>query len=1481
MKMKPEKLIHLFFMSVIVSMMGACVPKATETKAVCGVNQAFSKISRSCYSIVAGNKAALASNITPASFLEDTQSIITLSYTDVDIDLATNCQLTNLTNVTITQACSCDVVGVCTVGVTGTSNYFGAAQFSYAVKTNNVVSNNATANLTITSVNDGPTISAIAAQSTNEDVTKVISFTVDDVDTTLSCAGSVSVTANTDPVLVPSVVITGTIPNCIATIAPAANLSGASNITLQVTDGTLLATSAFLLTVNAVNDSPTFSFLSNVTIDEDDIATANFTLDDVDSVLDCTAAYLSGSTSNTLLVPSIDITFSGVYPNCVVTMTPLLDQNGTTNITLTASDGVASASSNAFTLTVTPVNDAPVISAIVDQITDEDLVAPVSYTILDVDNTLTCAGSVSVTGNTNPTLIGSIVMSGTAPACTATITPAANQSGESDLIFTVTDGSLTSTSAFKLTVNYIDDPPYFNSTIVKADTNEGGMVVAGPFKIDEDEGSTADEDFQAISVSSITSDNTSVLPDASNPNATSAIRIFYDLNDNGVEDAGEERDLNATLENAAADDAHTHSFYLKLYPVAGVSGNANITLTATDGLTPITSTFSLIVHPIAALHGGWANISAKGIKTDKSGAPAAEADVQCNYNKSTDTNGCDTNQSCTGTNSPSAVVLPDAANVLYWDSANKKCYRSTGTSIYSWVEFKTTCPLIRNSSCTGGNCISVVAPIPSAVGQYYYNTGSGCYISTGTTANTDWISYTPSKITLTWNTFTVSGSGAESAVTVYGWNVYRREAGHDYDFQSGFLKVNSTDTMTISDSTVRTFTDTTAVAGKVYYYLVRPVDSTTRHLSISTPEVYSEVRSLAPVENYAFVHRWMVNQEVCNSMHMTTSTANRVDPTHNYRCPYIGPGESSGYYDIGKDMLVDISENGCPYTAAPTCTSNGCVGIGDPTTLGVTGMAANNIYYDRSAGSCYIYNGAAWLSYNAAGGALIAAASAKVNTALNAPLVNLVQSQAALVCTNRSSAAATAALTGVTPPPAAMSLPSKKEYIAYSAAPYGTSDSTLTDMEQGFSLNVQSRCNSSSANGIDTAFSDSSIPSTSYIFSLPGTSSSSIRSIYTGSVPWGINFSTETCSSRYGVQDVYGNIAEWVKDSMTCDTNTNTCAADAGTDLGDYDFDTSAGLGVNYGFDLITGPYNDVNADSATGSGDALLTEWIFRDELFGAGKFNFPMGMPMNVDIGTGTSPISGSTAIPFLLDIGPTAGITSGQLHEDGIVVNGALTTLISFAQATTIETDAIQVKNRANTHYTNTSALVAYAEDTADYDSYPTGTVEHDAYLAAVSADNAALAAYNAAFSAASASSISKNAISTSPFDVATSDLVASTKALITTANTLVGTARTYAVTAQTKAYLTADAVLQADSDTAKTSGDALLADSATSLASANVVVSGVGGLAVGGSYLSGNLAGRYTSELIPATVTREDVGFRCYIPVDKDNYPADVGRHIYSY
>jgi hypothetical protein len=213
--------------------------------------------------VTAVDDPPIAANIAPAAFNEDTQSgLITLSYTDAESDQATSCTISNTSNVSVTQACAC-ASGVCTLKVTGGTNYNGTASFDYTVTANGNTSNTATATLTITAVNDAPVMATIADTSTNEDTAKAVSVTVTDVDSTLACSTANLSMSSSNTTLVPNanVVWSGTAPNCTGTVSPAANQYGAANLTFTVTDGALTASRTFALTVvRQADDSWTSSW---------------------------------------------------------------------------------------------------------------------------------------------------------------------------------------------------------------------------------------------------------------------------------------------------------------------------------------------------------------------------------------------------------------------------------------------------------------------------------------------------------------------------------------------------------------------------------------------------------------------------------------------------------------------------------------------------------------------------------------------------------------------------------------------------------------------------------------------------------------------------------------------------------------------------------------------------------------------------------------------------------------------------------------------------------------------------------------------------------------------------------------------------------------------------------------------------------------------------------------------------------------------
>src|SRR5580765_7852459 len=118
------------------------------------------------------------------------------------------------------------------------------------------------------------------------------------------------------------------------------------------------------------------------------------------------------------------------------------------------SSGVESVPSNAINYTAPGVNTPPTISSIANLSTTQSIpTAPIAFTIGDAQ---TAVGSLTVSGSSsNPTLVpnANIVFGGSGANRTVTVTPALNQTGTATITVNVSDGSLTASKSFALTVN--------------------------------------------------------------------------------------------------------------------------------------------------------------------------------------------------------------------------------------------------------------------------------------------------------------------------------------------------------------------------------------------------------------------------------------------------------------------------------------------------------------------------------------------------------------------------------------------------------------------------------------------------------------------------------------------------------------------------------------------------------------------------------------------------------------------------------------------------------------------------------------------------------------------------------------------------------------------------------------------------------------------------------------------------------------------
>ncbi|MEI6195275.1 MAG: polysaccharide lyase family 8 super-sandwich domain-containing protein, partial [Verrucomicrobiota bacterium] len=141
---------------------------------------------------------------------------------------------------------------------------------------------------------------------------------------------------------------------------------------------------------------------------------------------------------------------------------------------------VVSNSVNAVTSApaILSVNDIPTISDVGDQVVTRNYAtSPLAFTVNDL---LAAPASLSVSAtSSNPTLVpnGNIVLGGSGANRTATITPGANQLGYATIKLTVTDGALTASDLFLVTVITNLPPvlsPFTNRTVIGG----GNLTVA-------------------------------------------------------------------------------------------------------------------------------------------------------------------------------------------------------------------------------------------------------------------------------------------------------------------------------------------------------------------------------------------------------------------------------------------------------------------------------------------------------------------------------------------------------------------------------------------------------------------------------------------------------------------------------------------------------------------------------------------------------------------------------------------------------------------------------------------------------------------------------------------------------------------------------------------------------------------------------------------------------------------------------------------
>ena len=399
----------------------------------------------------------------PGQTIDEGQSFLTINLDDYVSDIDhTDDQMTWTYSGNVGLTVSIDVNRVATIGIPDV-DWNGTENITFTATDPALDSAGDSATFTVNSINDPPVVDDIPDQTIEEGQT-FLSINLDDY---------VSDPDHADDQITWTWIgnneLTVDITNRVATIGiPNAEWNGFETITFTATDPDLAADSdAATFTVNPFNDPPTAGDDEVLSMDEGGTTTINLVANDND---------VDGSLDLTSIVITLDPNFGTIVDNDNGTVDYIHNgsENFSDSFSYTIDDDQGKPSNEAgVTITITPVNDVPVVGDIPDQTVSEGgtfATITLDDYVTDPDNADT---EITWTFSGSTELIVDI----TNRVATITI-PDINWNGEEAIAFTATDpGLLSAGDAALFRVISDNDPP---------------VAVADSFSVDEGATGTLD-----------------------------------------------------------------------------------------------------------------------------------------------------------------------------------------------------------------------------------------------------------------------------------------------------------------------------------------------------------------------------------------------------------------------------------------------------------------------------------------------------------------------------------------------------------------------------------------------------------------------------------------------------------------------------------------------------------------------------------------------------------------------------------------------------------------------------------------------------------------------------------------------------------------------------------------------------------------------------------------------------------------------------
>jgi VCBS repeat-containing protein len=468
---------------------------------------------------------------------------------DADLDMLTVSAVGHFTGGTAT-------VGANGVIITLDPNYNGPIAFDYTVDDGRGGTAQAHASFDVTPVNDAPVVVTPAAVTTDEDTPVTGHIVATDVDgDTLSYsikgngAGHGTVTID---------------DHGNWSYTPSANYNGGDSFVVSVGDGHTVVDSTVSLTIAPVNDAPVVVTPVAVATDEDTPVTGQILASDVDG--DALSYSIKGGGAAHGVV-TIDDHGNWSY-------TPAADYNGSDSFIVSVGDGHTTVDTT-VSLTVNPVNDAPVVVTPAAVTINEDTAAIGHISATDVDGD---ALSYSIKGDGAGH--GSVTIDDHG---NWSYTPAANYNGGDSFVVSVSDGHTVVDSTVSLTINPVNDAPHAVNDVATVGENDSALFNLTGNDTDVEDGSPSLTGFHVTGVDGISLTNDQVSSAFSMVNGQLQFNpgsLFDSLNDG--------QHATVSISYTAEDTGHASTTGQFTLTVNGVT-DANV-INGTDGADTLTGT---------------------------------------------------------------------------------------------------------------------------------------------------------------------------------------------------------------------------------------------------------------------------------------------------------------------------------------------------------------------------------------------------------------------------------------------------------------------------------------------------------------------------------------------------------------------------------------------------------------------------------------------------------------------------------------------------------------------------------------------------------------------------------------------------------------------------------------------------------------------------------------------------------------------------